>query len=110
MRNTVEAKPAGFGEKPEIYRYDVIFLTDPTLDFAADVVRNAEVRQGTDFLHAGEGVVYVTRLKREITLSRFSLITALPVYSRMTIRNWNTTRRLSELMEARNAAMPWGNG
>jgi uncharacterized protein (DUF1697 family) len=109
MRHTVEAKPAGFGEDPENYRYDVIFLTDPSLDSAAEIVRAAEIRAGIDFLHAGEGTVYVSRLKWEISKSLFPKIIMSPVYARMTIRNWNTTRRLSELAEARNAALP-GNG
>jgi uncharacterized protein (DUF1697 family) len=57
------------------------------------------VKPGVDRVVAGAGVLYCSRLVAKASQSRMSRITALPIYKRMTIRNWNTTTRLLELME-----------
>lgn len=98
-RQILSEKPTDFGEHPDTYRYDIIFLTDP--GSPTDLASLIETRDGTDLLHAGENVIYLSRLKREITKSRFTKVISTPAYARMTIRNWNTTRRLCEIMDTR---------
>ena len=97
LRSVVDEAPAGFGTQPGLYRYDVIFLKDPLS--AADALAQAPMRPGVDRVSAGPGVLYFSRLIRKASQSRMSRIAALPVYKQMTIRNWNTTTRLRELME-----------
>ena len=49
---------------------------------------------------AGTGVLYFSRLTAKATASRLGKIVGSPIYSRITIRNWNTTTRLMSLMDA----------
>jgi uncharacterized protein (DUF1697 family) len=51
-----------------------------------------------DQAFAGKGVLYFSRLVAKASQSRMSRIVSLPIYKRMTIRNWNTTMRLAALL------------
>ena len=46
------------------------------------------------------GVLYFSRLTSRATSSRLNRVVALPIYKQMTIRNWNTTTKLRELLDA----------
>ena len=46
---------------------------------------------------AGDGVVYATRLIAKASQSRLTRIVGTPIYASVTIRSWNTTRKLAEL-------------
>ena len=94
----VERAPDGFGGAPDRYRYDVIFLRKPVR--ASGALQGWEPRSGVDETHVGNGVVYVARPTNKATQSRLNRITQLPTYQAMTIRNWNTTTKLLELMNA----------
>jgi uncharacterized protein (DUF1697 family) len=48
---------------------------------------------------AGDGVLYFSRLFSKAAQSHLSRIVGKPAYQSMTIRNWNTTVKLVELME-----------
>ncbi len=54
-----------------------------------------------DQAYAGTGVVYFSRLISKASQSRLSRIASMPIYQNMTIRNWNTTTKLLELMHGR---------
>ena len=47
----------------------------------------------------GGGVLYFSRLIKKSAESQLNRVVAMPVYRQMTIRNWNTTTRLLEIME-----------
>lgn len=96
LRNVVAQVPEGFGEEPDAFRYDVIFLKAPLT--AAEAMQHVETREGVDRAHAGEGVLYFSRLIARASSSRLSRLVSTPVYGRMTIRNWRTTTRLLEMM------------
>lgn len=96
MRATVADAPAGFGEDPSRFRDDVLFLKAP-LDARA-AIREVPVKEGVDSVVAGRGVLYFSRLTERATQSRLSRIVSMPIYRSMTIRNWNTTRKLAELV------------
>jgi hypothetical protein len=51
-----------------------------------------------DQAYAGRGVVYFSRLVTRVTQSKLNRLTALPIYQQMTLRNWNTTTRLLDLL------------
>ena len=95
MAAVVKHAPKGFGSKPNRFRYDVWFVIPPTT--AEDVVAKLEPRDGVDAVSAGEGVVYATRLIARASQSRLPRIVGTSIYASVTIRNWNTTRRLTEL-------------
>jgi uncharacterized protein (DUF1697 family) len=98
LRRIVTKAPARFGSRPALYRYDVLFLRDPLKSSAA--LKLVPRQAGVDRVVAGPGVLYFSRLIRKASQSRLSRLVSLPIYQQMTIRNWNTTTRLLQLMEA----------
>ncbi len=97
MQAVVEGAPAGFGARPDTYRYDTLFLMAPLTP--ADAMRHVRTRPGVDEAWAGGGVLYFSRLIDKASRSHLSRIASTPVYQSMTIRNWNTTTRLLQLMD-----------
>lgn len=98
MRAIVGGAPRGFGARPAVYRYDVIFLKEPLT--AAEAMKSIAAKPGVDRVFAGNGVLYCSRLISKATQSHLSRVTGTAAYGNMTIRNWNTTTKLLELMEA----------
>lgn len=96
MRTIVEGAPEGFGAEPDRYRDDVIFLKPPLTPPTA--MRSVRTRDGVDRAWTGPGVLYFSRLAARASQSHLSRIVSMPVYQRMTIRNWNTTTKLLTLM------------
>jgi uncharacterized protein (DUF1697 family) len=101
IQDVVERAPDGFGAQPARYRYDVIFLKDSLA--ASTALESVPTRPGVDRAYAGKGVLYFSRLVSKATQSRLGRIMSMPIYQRMTIRNWNTTTRLVELIAASEA-------
>lgn len=97
LRKIVTRAPEGFGTRPTQFRYDVIFLKEPLT--ASTAMKSVLVKAGVDEAHAGSGALYFSRLISRASQSRLSRIVSLPVYRSMTIRNWNTTRTLLEMMD-----------
>jgi uncharacterized protein (DUF1697 family) len=101
LRAVVDGKPPGFGEEPERYHSDVIFLIG--ID-AAEAIEVFDPRPGVDRVWPGDGVIYSQRLSAQRTKSRLSRIMGTPAYRSMTIRNWATTVALGELLERPTSA------
>jgi uncharacterized protein (DUF1697 family) len=97
MRAVVGEAPRGFGKEPAKYRYDVIYLKEPLTARAA--LKDVPTREGVDEAHPGKGVLYFSRLASRAAQSRLSRIVSMPIYQRMTIRNWNTTTKLLAMMD-----------
>jgi uncharacterized protein (DUF1697 family) len=100
MKKIVNEKPDRFGEESEKYRYDIMFLLDPMT--AKEAAKEIKTRAGVDEIYGGDKVIYFKRLIEKITKSYISKIAGTPVYQKITIRNWNTTRKLYELMGGDN--------
>lgn len=100
MKEIVANAPKGFGSDQSTYRYDVLFLKDPLT--AAKAMKSVSMKEGVDEAYAGKGVLYFSRLDSKATQSRLNRIASMPVYQNMTIRNWNTTTKLLNLMESVN--------
>jgi uncharacterized protein (DUF1697 family) len=98
LQAVVDSKPKGFGEEPEKYYTDAIFMMD--ID-SAKAIEIFDPREGVDKIWQGDGVIYSQRLGSERTKSRLGKIIASPLYKSMTIRTWNTTTKLLELMKKR---------
>ena len=96
ITRVMKEAPKGFGSKPAHYRYDVIFLF-PELSskkaFAA-----METREGVDWLTIGAHALYSSRLIKKATQSRMAKVIMKPEYKLMTIRNWNTTKKLAGMV------------
>jgi uncharacterized protein (DUF1697 family) len=96
LRAVVKRAPKGFGAEPGKSHSDAIFLIGITPDeaFAA-----FDPREGVDRLWRGELVIYSQRLSAMRTKSRLSKAMSSPLYKQMTIRSWETTAKLLELMD-----------
>jgi uncharacterized protein (DUF1697 family) len=98
MQAIVARAPKGFGTQAAKHRYDVIFLNPPLT--AGDAIAQVPTRPGVDQAHAGVGVLYFSRLIAKAAQSRLSRIASMPIYKQMTIRNWNTTTKLLQILTA----------
>lgn len=98
LHNIIATKPKGFGDQPDTHHSDVIFLID--LD-AGEAMSAFSPRAGVDVVWPGEGVIYSQRLSSQRTKSRLNKIVGTKPYQSMTIRNWNTTTKLLQLLEER---------
>lgn len=96
LQAVIDNKPKGFGEQPEKYHSDAIFLMDIDMTQALSVF---DPREGVDKVWPGHGVIYSQRLRSERTKSRLNKIVGTPAYRSMTIRNWNTTTKLLQILE-----------
>ena len=97
MRAIVDRAPGGFGSQPAKYRYDVFFLKEPLTAKAA--MKHVPTNPAVDTAYAGTGVIYFSRLTAKATASRVNKFVVSAIYQSVTTRNWNTTRKLLELME-----------
>ncbi len=99
MRKVVSGAPADFGAQPDTHRYDAIFLRAPLT--AAAAMKLVPAKAGVDEAWTGRGVLYYSRLIEKAGQSYLNRLPTMPVYQSMTIRNWNTTTKLLQLMEQR---------
>jgi uncharacterized protein (DUF1697 family) len=97
MRAVVEAAPPGFGDEPDTYRYDVLYLLAPLTP--GEALSALTIKDGIDAAWSGPRVVYASRLIARASQSGLSRIASQPLYQHMTIRNWNTTRKLLAMMQ-----------
>jgi uncharacterized protein (DUF1697 family) len=96
MQRIVGKAPLGFGGEPDKYRYDCIFLKEPFT--AAEAMKSVKTRDGVDRAYPGTGVLYFSRLIAQASKSQLTKVVGTPAYQNMTIRNWNTTTKLLQLM------------
>jgi uncharacterized protein (DUF1697 family) len=100
LRAIVDDRPKGFGDHPETYHSDAVFLMG--ID-AATAMEVFDPRPDVDRVWPGGGVIYSQRLSAERTRSRLGKIVGTPPYKSMTIRNWATTTALLKLLDAKEA-------
>jgi len=91
----VNTVPEGFGVYPDEHRYDVIFLKPSTT--SEEALSKIKTKEGVDFVTAGDGVLYFSRLSSMSGQSQMTKMIGTAIYKEMTIRNWNTTTKLTEL-------------
>ena len=98
LEAVVKRRPKGFGDEPTKYHSDAVFLMGIDADEAMAVF---SPRDGVDKVWPGKGVIYSQRLSVERTKSRLNRIMASPYYKSITIRSWQTTLALLDLMRKR---------
>lgn len=96
LQAIVDNKPKCFGEQPQTYHSDAIFLMGISVDEAMKVFNP---RDGVDKIWAGSDVIYSQRVSALRTKSRLSAIVASPLYKSMTIRSWSTTTKLLDIVK-----------
>jgi len=100
LRAVIAEKPKGFGEQPETYLSDAVFLIGIDADEAMKVF---DPRPGVDEVWPGDGVIYSQRLGAQRTKSRLNKVMGAAAYKSMTIRSWSTTTKLLELLEQKES-------
>jgi uncharacterized protein (DUF1697 family) len=98
LETVVKQRPKGFGDQPGKFHSDAVFLMGIDVDEAMAVF---SPRDGVDKVWPGDGVIYSQRLSAERTKSRLNRIMSSPHYKAMTIRSWQTTLALLDLMRNR---------
>jgi uncharacterized protein (DUF1697 family) len=96
LRAVVTRKPKGFGDHPETYHSDAIFLIG--IDAATAMVV-FDPHPEVDRVWPSDGVIYSQRLSAKRTKSRLNKAITTPLYKSMTIRSWATTIALHDLLE-----------
>jgi len=91
LQAVIDNKPEHFGDQPDQYHSDAIFLIDVD---AAEAMSAFSPREGVDTVWPGKGVIYHQRLSAQRTKSRLNRVMGSPVYKSMTIRSWSTTVQL----------------
>lgn len=95
LQAVVDRKPLGFGEQPDTYHSDAIFLIGIDAAAAMEVF---DPHPQVDRVWPGDGVIYSQRLSAQRTKSRLNKAITTPLYKSMTIRSWSTTLALLERM------------
>jgi uncharacterized protein (DUF1697 family) len=95
LQAVIDRKPEGFGDQPEVYHSDAIFLMG--ID-SAQALPVFDPREGVDKIWPGDVVIYSQRLSSQRTRSRLSKMMGTPAYKSMTIRSWQTTTKLLEML------------
>jgi uncharacterized protein (DUF1697 family) len=65
-----------------------------------DVMSEVKLREGVDFMQAGDGVLYMTTLLSGLTKSGFTKLVSTRIYQDITMRNYNTVQKLFALMRS----------
>ena len=105
LEAVIAARPKGFGNKPGMYHSDAIFLMG--VDAAAAMTAFSP-KEGVDVVWPGDGLIYSQRLSAQRTKSRLNRIASSPHYKSMTIRSWQTTMALMDLVKAVDDGEPDG--
>lgn len=93
---TIAAAPANHGS--EKLRSDVFFLKH-ALTAEAVYAQLPELREGVDSVALGPGAIYFSRVAAQASKTRITRLMSMPVYRRMTVRNWRTTTRILAMLE-----------
>jgi len=96
LQAVIDHKPKGFGDQPDKYHSDAIFLMD------IDVIQAMpafNAREGVDKIWPSNDVIYSQRLSALRTKSRLNYVMSSPLYKSMTIRSWSTTIKLLDILK-----------
>jgi uncharacterized protein (DUF1697 family) len=97
LEAAIDKRPKGFGDQPDTYHSDAIFLIGVD---AAEAMPAFSPKEGVDAVWPGDGLIYSQRLSAQRTKSRLNRVMSSPLYKSMTIRSWQTTSALMDLVRA----------
>ena len=89
--------PAGWGEK-EGWKYNLLFLIPP-YDAGKILEDIGELKPDIEQVVVGDGVIYQALLFEKFGRTTSGKLASRPSYQQITIRNWNTSRKLQALLE-----------
>jgi len=88
--------PVEWGKGEDLRRY-IAFIKEPLTP--NDLLKEMQLREGIDSAKVGQGIVYMSTKLSGITKSGFSKLANKKIYQSLTIRNYNTTKKILELMQ-----------
>lgn len=97
LEAAIDKRPKGFGDEPDKYHSDAIFLMGVD---AAEAMSAFSPRAGVDAVWPGDGLIYSQRLSAQRTKSRLNRVMSSPLYKSMTIRSWQTVSALMDIAKA----------
>lgn len=95
LERIISDAPSGFGEDPDNYKYEVLYLKPPLT--APEAIDEIPVRENVDLAWKGPGVIYYRRTAEHLSKSMLNKLPSKPVYQQMTIRNWRTTNKIFDI-------------
>ncbi len=96
LETVIKEAPTIFGNYPEKYKYDIIFLKDDLNP--KEIIKGIRIKEGVDSVDVGSFTLYFSRLISKLTQSKLKYMITLPSYKNMTIRNWKTIKELLNMM------------
>lgn len=96
IKKVIADAPKNWNTRTDIRCY-IAFVKKPSTP--QDVINQTPVKEGIDSIKKGESVVYMTSLIKFLTKSYLNKIASLTFYKDITIRNFNTTKKILILME-----------
>jgi uncharacterized protein (DUF1697 family) len=96
LQKVVDQAPKGFGQEPDLYRDDVLFVREPFT--ASEALALVPQNRVADTVHAGDHALYFRRLVAEVDQSLLLKSAQKAVFKHITIRNWRTTMKLLEMV------------
>jgi uncharacterized protein (DUF1697 family) len=96
-RDMMQQVPEGWGEKPD-WKYNMLFLIPP-YDVNAIVADIGELKPEIEYMKVGDGIIYQSLLFTAFGKTTTGKLASRLSYKKMTIRNWNTARRLLALID-----------
>jgi uncharacterized protein (DUF1697 family) len=97
LENVLKQAPPEW-EKEDLRRYIAFVLAPVTVP---DVIGDFEIKPGVDTIKAGPDVIYVTTTMEGRTKSKLNRIMSKPSYKKLTMRDYNTVKKILALMEDR---------
>lgn len=95
MQQIVENIPLEWNRRSDIRCY-IAFLLEPLSE--KDAVKEITLKENVDSLKIGPGVLYMTTVLSELTKSKFNKLASTKIYKEITIRNYNTTKKIIAVM------------
>lgn len=93
----LDSAPAGYGDK-EGWKYNVLFLIPP-YDINEIVSDIGELKPDIESMTIGDGVIFQELLFTSFGKTTGGKLASRSSYQKMTVRNWNTARKLRSLLE-----------
>lgn len=97
LQTVLDNVPADWKKEKDIRCY-IAFLKDSVTP--DDIARDISINEEVDSLKVGKHALYMTTKLSGLTKSGFNKMIGKKIYQDMTIRNYNTSRKLLELMES----------
>jgi uncharacterized protein (DUF1697 family) len=96
LQSIIKNAPEWWG-KDAGYKHNLLFIKEPMTAKQA-LQECGTPKPNIELAEAGEGAIYLSASAKDLLNTNFVKLAAKPIYQHMTIRNYNTSMKLLELM------------